>query len=277
MNLYGKETTEKHTLAGRLIPLFEAFYNAVLRATNQPEPEPKWSRDLPVWCHNICDAYAKTIFRSFVESSIQARKLEPRSMGRLLGMILRFVPFVLNELPALLKEDGLDNPSPELKRKLDRVAGWEQVFAVASDHLQKPINNQDQLVEAGEQQLDFQIEKLTTGITTIGLHLLKGSVADQHQFLCGIPEGFVMFLDANGEFTGKRQRFELYVLLVMLWPEIAEMQNAQPPKTRRDLLEWLEKGEGEELVKDQKAFYELCADIGLDLAAPGRPAKAADQ
>lgn len=58
----------------------------------------------------------------------------------------------------------------------------------------------------------------------------------------------------------------------MSWPEIVEMQMAQPPRTRRDLLEWLDKQESRQLFEDPKVFYELCGDIGLDLA-PATPKK----
>jgi hypothetical protein len=102
-------------------------------------------------------------------------------------------------------------------------------------------------------------------------HLAGGSVKEQHEVLCGIPEGFLVLLDDQGDFAVRKNRHEMYLLLLLHWPEIAEMQKTQPPKTRRDLLDWLEKREGTQLVSDQKQFNEICDDIGLVLAPPGRP------
>jgi hypothetical protein len=59
----------------------------------------------------------------------------------------------------------------------------------------------------------------------------------------------------------------------MFWPEIAEMQKAEPPKTCRFLLDWLEKQEGKQFFEDEKQFYGLCGEIGLVMARPGHPRK----
>ena len=60
-------------------------------------------------------------------------------------------------------------------------------------------------------------------------------------------------------------------VLLTYWPEIEEMRQSQPPRTRKFLLEWLEKEEGKQLVRDEKVFYALCDDIGLDLTIPAIP------
>jgi hypothetical protein len=54
------------------------------------------------------------------------------------------------------------------------------------------------------------------------------------------------FLDTEGEFTGDRGRTALYMELLALWPEIVEMQKAEPPKSRRDLQRWL--------IEEKKVF-----------------------
>ena len=62
-------------------------------------------------------------------------------------------------------------------------------------------------------------------------------------------------------------------MLLMLWPEIAEMQKSDPPKTCKFLLDWLEKQEAKQLVNDEKQFNGLCWEIGLVMAPPGHPRK----
>jgi len=98
-------------------------------------------------------------------------------------------------------------------------------------------------------------------------------VAEIFQFLSGLPKGFKSFLNTDGEFAGRGKRTEIFFVLLMYWPEIEEMRQSQPPKTRKHLLEWLEKEEGKQLVEDPKVFYAICDDISLDLTIPGHPFK----
>jgi len=83
VNFYGTKSAPEHTIAGRLIPLGEALVRAISKASNQPLAEPKHSAQLPAWCHNICDQFAKTIFRNLIKAAPQAEKLDVRNYGRM--------------------------------------------------------------------------------------------------------------------------------------------------------------------------------------------------
>ena len=190
-------------------------------------------------------------------------------------MLLRGVVFFLKDAPAQLKQDGMLDLSKEKKSKLEEFAGLPLLFSAASKQFQKPISNQDELIKAGEEQIEKETEVLLNGGLLFLRYLLNQPVKEQHEFLCGLPQGFNSLLNYVGDFTGKRKRFEVFLLLAMHWPEIVEMQKAQPQKTRRDLLEWLEKQEKKQIVTDDKLFFELCGDIDLLLAPPGHPQKAA--
>jgi len=273
MNFYGPESRDQNTIAGRLIPLLEAFEIAIKKAANQPLPQKNHSAQLPIWCHSICDQFTKTIFKYVVELAPQG-KFDPRSYGRRVGMLIRGAAFFFKEASAQMKREGLLDLSPEQEQKLEKMAGLDVVFRAASERWQKPIRNEDELVEAGQVQLESFTQNLIGSAFGMMKRLAGGSVKEQHEFLCGIPEGFLALLDDEGDFVVRKNRHEIYLLLLLDWPEIAEMQRTQPPKTRRDLLEWLEEREGRQLVADPKQFFELCADIELDLAPPGRPTKA---
>ena len=272
MNFYGSESGDKHTLAGRWIPLAEAFDHAIKKAANQPLGEYKQGAQLPVWGHKICDQLTKTLFKNVVGLAPQG-KFDARGIGRSVGMLLRGVNFVYKEANAELKRAGLLDLSPKEEQKLEELTGLPVVFQAASEQWQKPIGNEGELIDATKTQLQSFALKQIDPVLMVMKHLANASVEEQHEFLCGIPEGFIALLDHRGDFATKGRRHELYFLLLMHWPEISEMQNAQPPKTRRDLLDWLEKREGRQLVEDAKQFFELCADIELELAPPGRPPK----
>lgn len=271
MNFYGKESGPQHTISGRVIPLCEAMHRSVLKASNQPLKEPQHSVCLPVWVHNICDELTKTIFKRMIESAPRDNKFVARDYGRIIGFLLRGVVFYVKEVPALLKKDGLLDLTKERAEKLEKEAGFPLLFSMASQTLQKPISNKDELIQEGGERIEKRGKELLSGFFVIGRHLLDQPIEQQHEFLCGIPEGFVSFLNDQGDFAGKRKRFEIFLLLAMNWPEIAEMQKGQSNETRKSLLDWLEKEEGKQLVEDPKVFYALCGEIGLDIAPPGHP------
>jgi hypothetical protein len=271
MNFYGTETTDQHTLAGRIIPLLEAMFQSVSMAGGQPVKEPKYSTVLPAWAHKICDKLTKTIFKNLVETAPRENQFIARHYGQLVGMLLRGVVFYFKEVPALLKKDGLLDLTEEQETKLERFSGMPLLVLAASETLQKPISNKDELIEAGEQIVEKQAEDNLSQLFLVLRHLLDRPVEEQYQFLRGIPEGFKAFLNSRSEFTGEKRRIEVYLALFRYWPEIVEMQKSQPPKTRKDLLEWLEKQEERQLVTDPKQFYELCDEIDLDMAPAGHP------
>ena len=273
MNFYGNKSSDDHTLAGRLIPFGEAMHHAVMKAAGQPVPEAKHSIALPGWCHKICDELTKSIFGNLVKAAVRENKISFRNYGRVVGMLLRGAVFFFKDAPALLKQDGLLDLNKDQEAKLEKFTGTPLLLAAASDTLQKPISNEDELHQASADYLDQKMEALINGGLTMLRHLWNQPVKEQHEFLRGIPEGFVALVDNLGEFSGKRNRYGVFILLVTHWPEIAEMQKAQPPKTRRELLEWLDKQEGRQIVEDPKQFYDLCGDIDLNLAPPGPPQK----
>jgi len=276
MNFYGTESRDEHTIAGRLIPLPEAFDLAIKKAANVPLPKKNHSAHLPVWAHNICDEFTKTIFKNVVGLAPQG-KFDPRKCGRCVGLILRGAAFFFNEASAQMKREGLLDLSPVQEKKLEDMAGLNVVFQATSELWQKTVRNKDELVEAGQALLEASTQKLMGSIFQMLKRLAGGSVKEQHEFLCGIPEGFLALLDDQGDFALRRNRHEIHLLLLLHWPEIAEMQKAKPPKTRRDLLDWLAKREGTQLVGDLERFNGVCDDIGLALAPPGRPPKAGSE
>lgn len=227
-----------------------------------------------MWAHNVCDQLTKTVFRGLVAVMPSIKEFEPRNYGRMLGVLLRGAVFVFKDAPGQFAKDGLANLSPEQEKKLEKASGMELLYPVVSAHTGKPVSNEDEFSETVATQFEAKAEQLLKEAILVGRYLMNRPVKEQHEFLCGIPEGFALVINDDGEFRGKSRRYEIYLLLLAAWPEISEMQKGHPPKTRRDLLEWLEKQEGRQIVEDQKQFFELCDDIDLDLAPPGHPRKA---
>ncbi len=148
-----------------------------------------------------------------------------------------------------------------------------------SKKFNRTIATEDDLGAALESEGEKRLKELAGSVGRVLFHLLGQTTRQQHEFLRGIPEGFVMFLGATGKFSGDRGRTEMYMRLLVRWPEIAEMQKAKPAESRKDLLDWLEreesgnKGVPVPLVEDEKQFFDLCDDIGLEMKRPGPPIK----
>jgi len=270
-------TEPQKTIAGRVIPLVEAFQRGVDKARGKALGEPKLSSCLPSWCHSIAERFAKTIFKSTIALDPKGQ-FDARNFGRIVGVLLRGLVFIYKEAEPLLRKEGLWEMDKEREEKIEKAMGTELVFPIVSEKVGRPVTNEDELTSVLEGEAGKRVGNLLEMVEKPLLHILGQSVRQQHQFLRGIPEGFISLLNSGGTFTGDRGRTNMYILLLMCWPEIAEMQKADRPKSRKHLLEWLEKIEGTakepvQLVVDEKTFYDLCDDIGLVMKQPGPPLK----
>jgi hypothetical protein len=258
------------TVARQLIPVMEAFWLAVNRARGQGSVEPELSACLPPWCHRIAEQFAKTILKPLIVLDPKG-EFDARNFGRMTGLFLRAGVFVFKEIEPQLRKDGLWDLSKSEQTKLKEVSGLELLFPIASKRLNLPIKNENQFFHQVEKQGEKGAIKWLESLKTVLVHLWGQSIEEQHRFLCGIPEGFMMFLDTEGQFTGDRGRTNLYINLLVHWTEIAAMQKAEPAKSRRDLQQWLIAEAKIPISNDEDWFDHLCDEIGLVMKGVGRP------
>ena len=100
------------------------------------------------------------------------------------------------------------------------------------------------------------------------------------EFSAGASEGMTGFLDEAGELVGETSRAVTSLLsLLMAWPEIKEMQAAEPPITRMDFHEWAKPfarcGIVSISLNDPGQLLDVCDDIHLKFAERGAPKKLA--
>ncbi|HUZ07746.1 MAG TPA: hypothetical protein VMV89_09695 [Candidatus Paceibacterota bacterium] len=275
MNSYGTTVGPQHTLVGRIAPMCEAFRLALHHATNIPPFPTRYAKDFPQWAHKIGDELTKTIFKGIVRMApkdSQPNETNANKVGQMYGLMIRMVIYFWKEVPAQIERDGLNKLTPEQNQRLEKVIGLELLVPEASELAGRPVTNQEEIKKFIRRRiLKFLFQQVRLGLRMINF-ILHRQAGEVFQFLSGMPKGFKGFLNTDGKFAGKGKRTEIFLLLLMFWPEIEEMRQSQPPKTRKFLLEWLEKIEGKQLVVDPKVFYELCDDIDLDLAPPGHPA-----
>ena len=276
MNCYGKTVGPQHTLAGRITPLCEALRLAICRAAGKPPPPVRYAESFPEWGHHIADELTKTIFKGIVRMAPHEKQSETTlaaKAGQLVGLLIRMGIFYWKEIPAQIEREGLNKLTAEQKAKLEKMAGWELMLPHASELAGRPITTRAELIKFQRRRnLHFVIQLIRSNLKLAKL-ILHRPLEDIFQFLSGLPKGFKSFLNTDGEFAGKGKRTEIFLILLMYWPEIEEMKQSQPPKTRKYLLDWLEQEEDKQLVVDPKVFYAICDEIDLDLTIPGHPFK----
>jgi len=271
MNFYGTTTGPQHTLFGRVVPMMEAMRLAVSRAVSQPMPAVQFADELPGWGHNIADELTCTIFKGIVNMAPQGNKYHARNVGQLVGLLIRIAHFYWKDVPRILEREGLNKLTPEQEMKLEKLSGWEVGMAQASRLAGCPITTKAQLIEFLTRRV-FQHALHTAKVGwVLTKFALQQPVEDVFQFLTGLPEGFKCFLNTDGNFAKTGGRTEVFFVLLMYWPEIEEMRQAQPPLEKPYVLAWLEKQEGKRLMSSDHAFSELCNDIGLDFGLNGHP------
>lgn len=257
------------TIAGKAIPVMEVLMRAIDKARGKTLNEPQFSACLPAWGHNIADIFAKTVFKTTVALDPK-REFDARSFGRTVGILLRACVFVGKEAEPILKREGLLDLSKTEEKKIEDSAGIEHLFPIASKKFNRPIRNENQLFSQGKRHLEkWGIDVMKSFLDSF-LKLWNQSIEEQHKFLCGIAEGFVTFMDTEGQFTGDRGRTNLYINLLVRWAEISEMQKANPAKSRRDLQQWLLTEGKMPISNDPDWFDHLCDEIGLVMKSVGR-------
>jgi hypothetical protein len=271
MNFYGSVSGPQHTIYGRIVPLMEAMRLAICRAANCPPAAAQASKPLPEWAHRIADELTCTVFKGIVQLAPAGKKHEARTSGQLIGLHIRLWLFYSREMMQVLEREGLTELKPEQQKTLETLAGWELACAAASKQAGRPIQTKGLLLKFYTRrgyQFVIHTVKVCGGLV---IYALKQPVTDVLEFLSGIPEGFKCFLDTEGGLAKRGQRTEIFFTLLMYWPEIEEIRQAQPPRTRRFLLQWLEAQEAKRLVESERIFLEICDDISLDVGVVGHP------
>jgi hypothetical protein len=138
-----------------------------------------------VWGHNIAETFAKTIFKTMIALDTKGQ-FDARNFGRMVGIFLRGGVFAGKEIEPALKKDGLLNLSKAEEKKIEDVAGIEHLFPLASKKFNRPIRNENQLINQFGRHAEKWTGNLLKSQGALFLHLWKQSIEVQHEFLCGI-------------------------------------------------------------------------------------------
>jgi hypothetical protein len=201
--------------------------------------------ELPPWAKNICGQLRLTIFKRLLELEPVKGNLDWKELGRLMGACQRHLGISAEAAPELVKVK-----SP-VKWQINEPGAGTSVPVTINDCRRQMRKTFDELFRAG----------------------LARSPQKQKEFLCGLAEGYEVFMDAQGQFSGDRGRTAVYLELLGRWVDIEEMRRADPPPTCLDFYQRIASALGDPRQQRFDWFVDVCNEIGLGLRKRGRPRK----
>ena len=233
-------TNEDARWAGIAKGLSDTCELSVFRSAGESEiPE------LPPWAKNICGQLRLTIFKRLLELEPVKDNSDWREIGRLMGACQRHLGISAVAAPEPAKEKSL------VKWQITEPGTGVSVPVTINDCNLRLRRAFDESLQAG----------------------LTQSPQQQKEFLCGLAEGYEVFMDAQGQFAGDRGRTAVYFELLGRWVDIEEMRRADPPPTCLDFYQRIASALGDPRQQRFDWFVDVCNEIGLGLRKRGRPRK----
>lgn len=263
--------------SGLLVPFkptaFEVMMNVQcgLRVELGLEPLPYWKEttETPAWTKNIYHKLRNTILKSVL-------KLKPngtvnwRNYGRCIGIMERYKTFLAHDVPKILKDEGFDKISERDWQKIQPQLGEEHAREYCLKLLKLPADDITPLAELADKVLELQLEHLEKQKQIAFWHLANQDAKTGAIFMKGMGEGYTVFLNEEGQFTGDDCRADIHLELIAWQHDIEKMRKLALPGSRKKLFEQL--GELPEYHnKGHDWFDDVCKDIQLSLSKPGRP------
>jgi hypothetical protein len=254
------------------------------------KPTDQRQKCLPDYCYNILSVYRRTYFKGLptmaetvnvtdkeglsraktIKEAKQVLDINWRSLGIMMGIWSRGMRFFDLEAEDMLEKDGLLNlPLKKQKEVSEILLGKKQSQALKK--FEKSGMLRATFKKLGEDKIDELGEKLATVSPEWVQRAYHWSPGAMAEFSAGMAEGQLSFLDEKGQFVGESNRANIYNFLLMAWPEIKEMLEANPKKTMSDLHLWMEPfmRQGLTSAMDIETLRDVCAPppsgIGLSL------------
>jgi hypothetical protein len=274
-----KIKTEKksHGIANQSPPtIFEQLMDlkSELHATCGLKPVPFWKRPdkTPEWTKNICAKFKNTIFKSVLKLKPKRNKVNCQHYGRSIGCLDRFRTFLTKDIPRELKKDGLNKISKKRWAKIKARLGLKQMRQYCLKALNLPANDKTSDKKLCMLLLGQQLAHHEKIKQTALLHVASQDAKTTALFWKGVSEGYTLFLNVEGEFSGDDRRFEVFADLIGMQYEVEKMRRMIPEKSRNDLRAELKKSPDFQ-DRGQKWFNDVCDEIKLSMKGAGRSYK----
>lgn len=228
---------------------------------------------LPDYCYKILGKFKRTYFKALPPSPVGGDTGLPvdwNGLGRVIGIGLRCLRFGEVEIDQVLTSEGCLN-DPGMGELLEMIGsasalpgGKTEGVMLEPCPVQKEVFK-SQLVKGGQEMWNsFMVSSQSA--YALGPEFL----AKLNQ---GAAKGATGFMAGSGDLVGETSRANIYWFLLLAWPEIKQMQEARPRKTRKDFYEWMKPLAQDGLVSllslDQ--LMDVSDRIGLKFADRGAP------
>ncbi|MGD0814623.1 MAG: hypothetical protein ABSA83_13535 [Verrucomicrobiota bacterium] len=249
-----KALLRRKPLLERLAPVMGELL-LTIKGGKKPSRQEK---PLPEYCYNIFKVLRKTYCKILPEpeqlSFGDAKETDWEALGKLIGAGLRCLRFGESDFDAIIKREGLPVEETAQLTEMIRVMPW-------LSEKRNPWGNGAELV--WKTFLATNKSAHERGLGTFAR--LTGA----------IEKGIGGFMDEEGQCVGESGRANIYWFLLLVWPEIQEMQRRRPPITRADFNEWLRPFAqcGLVSITDLDQLLDVCDSIALRFKGTGAPRK----
>lgn len=257
-------------LVTRIVPLLQEIEQQAGHQGALPLPIIPSAAPLPPWAVRVCQKMARTVLKIPLGTEFQI-PLNFRQIGRLVGFLLRAAYWGLVEMPKEAAALGLDNldatKHAKLKQAFDLTPVRPALIAKTGSNPDTTASNEVLL----EKAVGAHVESVLASFTTLMLGVLQQPPPVMVEFLHGLPEGYTCFLTETGSFTGDKGRTNLYMALLVFWPEIEALR--ERGLTRGELYKFFCEMAPDIPSNQPDWFQDICDEIGLSLKKPGAPKK----
>jgi len=223
---------------------------------------------LPDYCYRILQVLQKTHFKVLPAADSfghDPEKLNWEGLGRTIGAGLRCLRFGELEWDKIVTREIASDVETTALVKMIGATPWlgKQEVASAAD---LSGDHENHFVKGAE-----ELWAAATGCQQAAYQCGAGPMAELSG---GIQKGTQGFLDESGQFVAEHARDNIYWFLLIIWPEIQEMQQSGD-KTRKDFSDWIQPfaSEGVVSIRDLDQLLDVCDDIGLKFKGRGAPRK----
>jgi len=269
LKLAGGISRREPTLFARMMDI-----NCELRDAMGLEPLPGWqpAQTPSEWVKNICVRYRQTILKAVLKLKPKGKSVNWRNYGRCMGLMERCKTFYQHDVPKILKREGLHRLTKSQQARFDEISGEEEMRRYFLKVLKRPLGDKISLEEILTLLATQQLETLEKHRQVAQFHVAGQDAKTCKLFYTGMNEGYSIFLNEDGEFSGDDRRTGVYGDLLAFQYEVEKMRRSIPMKTRIDLRLELAKSP---VFQDrgQDWFNDVCDEIKLSLKPAGAPHK----
>ena len=243
------------------MPLIERgkpLFAELLWVLNGRQNEDEHAKILPDYCYNILDALRTTYFKNFpaltdtiyiknsgelsgaktIEDAKKVVQVDWKNLGRMCGIGVRCLRFAELEAANGVDGEGFGDCTPEKAKEIFTVICGRQW--VMKNAARIAAENPDKLFsEMLNEFIASYVNKLVPAGLTCGAFAWQWSATAMLEFQEGFTAGLDGFLDEHGQLVGETNRSSTYIFLLLAWPEIKAMLEANPKETITDLHAWM--------------------------------------